>query len=281
MEGENMRVQEYFVVADNDEGRILRIDVVPYGSSSNDYVRLTDVVTGESFDFTTGLNNKTTAARAIGGGEYHVAVSVNSGDHAQSTVNMSWGSGPNPGFPGTQTSLFPRIKLKNGGWLSFLRSTTVYNTTTYAVPGKYLLSDYEAGTAFTYSNGSRAVTNYGNVNYSVAWGDDVTTGTLDAVVLRAASTNCSFATSASPTILYSEEKTLANTQGHAVCVPLTSTSGSTTEPAIGTPLFSDGVGTFATLQSNTYRTQAVGLYGTLVEKDTSTGTNNKVIISYP
>ena len=278
-EGQAMRINEYLFVNDNDEGRILRVDQIPTGTSTNDYVRLTDVITGDSYDFSTGLNNATTSARTIGGSEYHATVTVDLADTANSTVALYWGAGSSATSVGTQTTLFPRIKLANGQWLAILDTTTLTNNSIYQVPGNYLLATYKSGSTFVDSSTTNTL---GNVVYNTIWSG--ATGTLSTITLNGAT--CNFSRALGPAVLLVEEKTLADANGHAICVPLTSvTSGTTTEPAVGTPVLSDAVaGTFAnasTLQSDTFKRKHVDVYGTLIERDTSTGTNNMVTISYP
>jgi hypothetical protein len=283
-EGSNIKVNQYMVVNDNDEGRILQVISVPSGTSSNDYARLRDVITGVDYDFSTGLTNKTTAARSIGGSEYHLAVANTNADSALWTVNLTWGAGSAAGSEGTETTLFPRIKLANGEWISFLTSTSVNKDDTYQLPGNYLLSTYKTGSTLTWVNSTAAATftnttSLGNVDYNVTWTNATGTGTLSNLMLNG--NNCNFNVTMGPAILIMEEKTLADSNGHAICIPLTSQGTNPKMPAIGTPIFSDGVASFNTMQSDTYKSQAVDLYGTLVERDTSSGTNYMVTVSYP
>jgi hypothetical protein len=244
------------------------------------------VITGESYDFTTGYTNQTTAAKTIGGGEYHLSVENTNADSSLWTVNVTWGAGSGAGGnqAGTQTTLFPRIKLANGQWMAFLTSTTVRNDTTYQLPGNYLLSTYTAGSTLTYTHSPVAGTynfgtTFGNVMYNATWAVNTSTGTLADVYLN--NNRCNFNITMGPAILLMEEKTLSDANGHAVCIPLTTKGTDTKMPAIGTPVFSDGVASFSTLQSNSQKSQALTLYGTLVERDTSTSTNNAVTVSYP
>jgi hypothetical protein len=279
-EGANAKVSEYVILNSNDEGRILRVDFIPAGTGANDAARLTDVITGEAYDFTTGYNNATTAAKTIGGGEYHLKVANSDSDSSKWTINVTWGAGSAPGSPGTQTTLFPRIKLANGEWLAFLTTTTVSNGTTYQLPGNYLLSTYTTGSTLSITANSSATTTFGNVVYNVTGGaSNGLSGTLADVYFGAS--RCNFNVTLGPAILVVEEKTLSDSNGHAICVPLTTKGTDTRMPAISTPVFSDGVGSFNTLQSDSQRSQALTLYGTLVERDTSTSTNNAVTISYP
>jgi hypothetical protein len=288
-EGQNMKVGEYIIVNDNDEGRIFRISQVPTGTSVNDYAKFDDVITGESFSFTTGIRNSTIAAVSIGGAEYHAFVTVDNSDTAQSTVKLHWGASANETSVGTQTTLFPRIKLKNGEWMSFLTQASVTQGVTYSIPGEYLLTGYKGGETFTWSNATTAATfrtntTVGNVVYSVLWANATGIGTLDQVNVN--SQLCNFNYSIGPAILINEEKTLADANGHAICIPLTNTnSGTTNEPAIGVPLFSDtnviASTSWQTLQSDSYKRKIVDTYGTFVERNTVTGSNNEVTVSYP
>ncbi len=281
-EGESVKVSERLIINDNDEGRILQVISIGAGTSTNDYTRLRDIITNVDYDFSTGVNNKTTSARSIGGAEYHVGTNSSTGDSATWFINVTWGAGSAAGSWGTQRTLFPRIKLKNGEWIALLTQTNVSNTTTYSLPGLYTLTDYKAGSLLTYSatGGNRTNTSFGNVVYNANWTENTTGyGVLDTVNLRAGS--CFFNQTSGPTVLIQEEKTTDTSNGHDICIPLTVQGTNPKMPAIGTPVFSDGIGSFSTLQSNTYKSQAVNLYGTWVERDTSSGTNYAVTIKYP
>jgi len=302
LEGERAILGDWIVVNDNDEGRILEVISIGTGSS-NDKTTFKDVMTGDDIDVQTGARNATMSGNpvSIGTGQYYVSNNVTDGDNALWTTQVTWGAGAsanntgvNPGsFVGTQTTLFPRVKLKNGEWMSFLKSTTVTNGTTYSLPGLYLYSDYKTGQAWTWSENSTAVGSanrsitFGSVNYTIALaGTTNLTATLSSVALvpnKDSSAKCTFTTTTGPALLIQEEKTLASSNGQSICIPLTSVGTSPAMPAIGTPVFSDGVGSFSstTLQSNTYKSQAVDLYGTLVEKDVSTGTNYAVTLAVP
>ncbi len=282
VEGANVKVNERIVVNDNDEGRILQVLSIGAGTSTNDYARLRDVITGVDYDFSTGLNNKTTAARSIGGASYNLYSNSSNSDSSLWFLNMTWGAGSDTGVLGTQTTLFPRIKLKSGEWISFLTQTNVSNTTTYSLPGLYSLSDYKAGSLLSYdaAGGRNATTTFGNVLYNVNWSENTTgNGQLSSVIIGG--TVCVFNSTQGPAVLISEEKTVDTTNGHAICIPLVSQGTNPKMPAIGTPVFSDRIGSFVALQSNTYKSQAVDLYGTMVERDTSTGTNYAVTVKYP
>src|SRR3989344_6385002 len=178
IEGESGMINDLIIVNDNDEGRILQVTSIPPGTSTNDYTRLRDIITNVDYDFSTGVNNKTTSARSIGGAEYHVGTDPSNADSAVWTVNMTWGAGSASGSWGTQRTLFPRMKLKNGEWIAFLVNTSVNNETVYSLPGLYTLSDYKAGSRLTFHNHTLAAgmnsTTFGNVVFNTTWEFNVT-----------------------------------------------------------------------------------------------------------
>jgi hypothetical protein len=278
-EGQPAKINEYIIANDNDEGRIFQVVSLPTGSSTSDYVRLKDVITGANYEFTTGVANATTSAVSIGGAEYQLSVTINLADTALSNVSLYWGAGASATSAGTQTTLFPRVKLANGQWIAFLSAgATVTNGSFYQLPGDYLLSTYKTGYNLTATGDGQKAQTVGNVAYNITWA--ASTGTIGG--LNIGGSFCNLSTSLGPAVLFLEEKTQDVTNGHAVCIPLTSiTSGTTTEPAIGTPLFSDTTASGLTLHSDSFKTQWVDVYGTLVERNTATGTNNEVMISYP
>lgn len=282
IENATAKVGDWIIANDNDEGRIFQVMSIGAGTSTSDYANLKDVITNEEFKFTTGVINKTIAARTIGGAEYNLVASSDLTDSAKSTVSLTWGANSAPGTPGDAVTLYPRIKLKSGSWMSFLTQQNVTNSTTYSLPGLYTVSEYESGaklgTALASNNVSWTV---GSVNYTLGDVDNSADKTLKGLILGLQGSDCNFSAVAGPTVLIQESKTLADSNGKMICIPMTTIGTSPKMPAIGTPIFSDRNGTFASLQSNTYKSQAVDLYGTLVERDTSTGTNYAVTLSLP
>jgi len=287
-ENDTVRVNQYLMANDNDEGRILQVVSIGAGTNTNDYTLVRDVITGVDYRFETGVTNKTTSPKSIGGAQYYIHTDPSNADSAIWTAQITWGAGASAADFGTQRTLFPRIKLANGEWIAFLTQTTVANGTTFSLPGQFLLSDYKSGSVLTPSllNNSDTVTSYGNIGYNVSWGENSSTGstsgTLDTVQLGGV--DCIFNTTSGPAILIMEEKTLDDSNGHGICIPLATQGTNPKMPAIGGPIFSDGYvvsNSLVTLQSNTYKSQAVDRYGTWVERDTSSGTNYAVTIKYP
>ncbi len=284
-EGEAINISEKVIINAGDKGRILRLDSIGDQTSTTSKTTFQDVISGESFEFSTGIAN--TSSRTIDGQTYYAQTSGST----SGSVNITWGAGAAAGNPGTQKTLFPRIKLKNGQWLSILTSTLVENLTTYSLPGVDSLTTYESGSRLTIGNLNasiitnsttigKLVYNYTQVNGTSPNGNNMN-GTLNA--LSFGGTNCNFNVTLGPAILLQEEKTItgsASTNGEYICIPLSTEGTSTVQPAIGTPLWSDGtnLNSRALTSSNT-KSQAVDVFGTLLERDTAS--NNEVTIKYP
>lgn len=309
LENETMILYDKILVNSGDKGRILQLTAVGSGTSSTEKTTFQDVITGENFEFTTGFNNGT--SRNIDGQPYYVQTNA-TGSSSLKWVTLTWGAGSGQGNPGTQTTLFPRIKTKSGGWFTILSATNITNATTYSVPGVDSLTTYESGTAFTLTNNQTNIT-VGKLVYEVINGTETVgaattaSGRLTSVVLGGAGgARCNFnnfnatypgttvtypsAAFSGPAILFQEEKTSAgsaSSNGEYVCIPLgNEASGSNLVPAVNAPVFSDGLAdgdnaasTLATLTSTSTKSQGVTIWGTLVERDTADA--NKVTLMYP
>ena len=270
LENETVYKNEYMVVNSGDDGRILKLTGISMasGGSTTDKVTFKDVISGEDHsatgNFTAGPRTLT-----IGGEDYTI--------HANKTeAHVKWNSG-------ATLAIFPRIKLANGGWIAFLKDTNL-SIGTYIFPSGYStvtsetltfggVANISKGASLTYSdwNWTREVIE--NYSFHLTGLDIENDGDVD----------CNFSYMKGPTILFMEEKKDGDTYGDAICVPLTTTG--TTELAIDTPLFGDldgrGASRLVTWTSDTYTSSAMDAYGTYVEKNTATGTNQKVDIYYP
>lgn len=278
VEGEAINLSDYMVVNAGDKGRILQLKTVGVGYGSSDKTSFVDAITGDTYDFTMNGN---TSSLNIDGQTYYIAIVP------QSSANVTWGTGAASGTPGSVTNLFPRIQLPSGSWMSFLgRTTTISNNTKYALPGVDSLSTYESGTYLTYGNASRNGTTFGRITYDVNWSTDNAagvTGTLGNLSISSAGTPCVFNATNGPAIIIQEEKTVigsGSTNGDVICVPLTSEGTNTLSPAVGTPLFSDGTSISGlNLASNTNKAQAMDIFGTFIERDTTN--NNMITVQVP
>jgi len=284
-EGSNLYKEDLVLVNSGDKGRILRVSSLPSNSSTNNKITFTDVVTAETFDFATGVTQS--ASNNIDGQTYYIAASNAEGTtDATRTVNITWGSSAASGTPGTEITLFPRIQLKNNEWFTILSSTSVDNTTKYALPGEFLLSNYETGAALAWiTNGS--ATGYTTTPNStvgvIKWTMSGLTGTnttadLNGMLNATNSNACNFNSTMGPAILIYEQKTSASSDGNAICIPLTTEGTSPKTPAVGTPVFTDGVGVPKQLSTNTDKSQALDLFGTFMERDTTGENSVKVTV---
>ena len=172
--------------------------------------------------------------------------------------------------------------MKNNEWFTILSSTNVNSATSYALPGEFLLSDYETGATLGMSNSSvamTATTAVGVINWTIAQTANGTiSGALNGISASDTSVDCNFNSIAGPAILIYEGKTLASSNGNAICIPMTTEGTSPKTPAIGSPVFTDGVGSFKQLSTNTDKSQAVDLFGSFVEKDTTGENSVKVTV---
>src|SRR3989344_6807715 len=155
IEGESGMINDLIIVNDNDEGRILQVTSIPPGTSTNDYTRLRDIITNVDYDFSTGVNNKTTSARSIGGAEYHVGTDPSNSNSALWTVKITWGPGANSGSAaghvGSQITMFPRISTGNGTWVAILGSNNITNGTIYSLPSNQSFNNSKTGFNLTNS----------------------------------------------------------------------------------------------------------------------------------
>lgn len=321
IENATINLNEYAVVDAGDKGRILKLTAIGSGTSTSDKTKFEDAITGENFEFTTGTDNQSFSS--IDGQKYYVRVE-NPGSNPEN-VTLTWGTSASYGQPG-YVSVFPRIKLKKGGWLAFLTETVVRtDSRTFILPGFEVLTTHEAGVNWTTTttqnvSGSNGVL-YGNVNWttgnmSVDTGGFNTHnksiyGIANAKGAYATATGCNFTSITAvlsdlrnkgvddlliqnssqgqgpgPAILLLEEHKLGETNGDAICIPLTSAGSTETHVAVGTPVHTDlnDMGTawaFHTLASDSYKSQALDIYGTWLERDTSSGTDYSVKIRYP
>jgi hypothetical protein len=150
VENEEILTGEYMVINSGDFGRIVKLTNVPTGAlTANSKIYFQDALTGDQI-WTEGLTIGTdgNATTNIDGQPYFFRVLNKT---AGSTVNVTWGAGAGYAVVGTQTTIYPRIKLKSGAWIALLKPVTVTNGSTYVLPGVETLSTYEAGDALTFA----------------------------------------------------------------------------------------------------------------------------------
>ncbi len=275
IEADPIATNDWVIVNAGDKGRILELTGIGAGTSTNDKTTFRDVITAEEFKFSTGTDNQ--SSLNIDGNTYYVKTTGSD----TGSANITWGSSSNYGSAGAATTIFPRVQLKNGEWMSILKQVAVNASTIYALPGNFLLSTYEAGTNVTWTNQTTANSvKIGNINYTLTVSGNTTNANITGALIGTTVVN--FNDTAGPAILIEEEKTLADSEGNEIVIPLTTEGTTTVMPAIGSVATTDGAivsPAFSSLQSNNNKNQLIDIFGTWIERDTSN--NNVVTVMYP
>lgn len=279
-EGEAVYKNQYMVVNSGDYGRIVQLDSVPTGTISQNgaTLKMTDAISGKEWVSVT-VNTTGDAQANADGQTYYFKVANATSD--TSNVKITWGAGSGFGTVGDETTLFPRIKLKDGEWLAFLTQTTLTNSSKYVLPGTEALATYESGVTYVNNTGLGSSIKVGNVNYTVTApaGQGMITGVdtnSDGTV------DCNFNSSKGPALLIVEEKktseTLNSDNGDAVCIPL-STYGSDLKMAIGTPVATGTSSGFKSWDTDSDVSSDVTRYGTYIEYNSNE--QGKADVAYP
>lgn len=269
LEGEDALQNDWIIVNQGDAGTILSVEDISIDTATSGSVTLGDVVTGESQKITltnsSGVYAKTNH-NFFGGNGYTINV-----NNAGTTVNVTWSSS------GVKT-LFPRIKLKDGGWISFLSETTIpYNVWNGST--NILFPDGQTNIATTGTALLNTTLSY-HVN-GITWGARAAIPNVTIIQnITGGGALCNFNASQGPAILYIEPKKWNDgSYGDYICVPLTTTG--TTEIAIGTPVLNGTDSGFATYGSDTYKSAAIDTFGTFVTLESRTNENGVVNILNP
>ncbi|MFH1947004.1 MAG: hypothetical protein ABIJ23_02510, partial [Candidatus Magasanikbacteria bacterium] len=259
LEGENAREGDWIVINKGDAGTIVEITDISIDSATTGSVSFEDVIIFKSrkditLTNTPGIGYQKTGVNLYGGDNYTVKI-----DNTGTFVNITWSE------VGTKT-LFPRIKLKNGGWFAFLTETSVPDGTSVILP---------SGTSTLRTSGNVIRDSMSSITQdSIEWGIKSDSGNPAIYKILSTETKCNFDSSTGPAILFMEPK-----HGDYICIPLTTKW--VTEIAIGDPIFNGLNSGKQRLSSNTYKSQFLDVYGTLVTKEDSTYGNGMVTIVYP
>jgi len=273
LEGENAKVNDWIVVNQGDGAAILEVTDISIDTATEGTVGFENVLTGDTVSVSLANNtadnvyNKS-GVNMFGGTGY--LVSVNGGG---TFVNITWDST-------TATTLFPRIKLSDGGWLAFLAQTDV----PYADVGAVIFPDGQTTIETTGTDLSNATATAGTYTASQSglyWNlTNQTNGNVRVDGLVTTTGSCNFSSTAGPAILFLEPKKWDDgSYGDVICVPMT-TAGST-EIAIAQAVLNSTNSGFTTLTSDTYESQAVDKFGTLVTDEQRTNQNGVETLSYP
>ncbi len=268
VEGQNAKEGDWIVVNQGDSGVILEIDDI-----ENDPDALTIDVT--LTDAISGTSETKTLANTTGGFSKEVSMFGGTGytifaNRAGTALNITWDST-------TATTVFPRIKLKDGGYLALLTAADIVNSTSVILPnGDTTLTT--SGTNIGVTNDTTTTTSVGGI----VWMKKENAGKYQIYGIETGATDCNFNTTYGPAVLFIEPKKWDDsTYGNFVCVPLSTTSGSSAEIKVTTPVVNGTNSGFKTFTSDTYKKQAVDKYGALVTYEDRTNENGAATISYP
>jgi len=274
-EGENAKEGDWIIINQGDAGTILEVDDISIDTTASGTVTFTDVITGDSQTIT--VSNSTSGntifsksgVNFFGGTGYNISVDGVS----EALVNITWDTGT------AATTLFPRIKLANGGWIAFLTATAVTNATTVILPDGATTIESAGNLLATTGVGTGLGTLTTAAGMTWNWTNVTTTITVGGLATSLSSV-CNFNSTYGPAILYMEPKKWDDgTYGNWICVPMT-TAG-TTEIAIAQPKLNSTNSGFTTLTSDTYVTKAIDKYGALVSFESRTNENGKVTFAIP
>lgn len=268
LEGANAKLNDWIVINQGDSGTILEVTDLSQDTATSGSVTLEDAI------LCSGVTSCPNSQK--------VTLTNASGPYVKSNVNFFGGSGYTISMSGDGTTvnitwnaagaraIFPRIKLKDGGWISLLTEVTVPNTTLVIFPnGQTSLST----STTNLSMGADQVAASG-INWTIS------NAGSNPVVYGIANPSCNFNSTKGPAVLFLEPKKWDDSSfGNFICTPLT-TAG-TLEIAIGDPVFNGTNSAYTTFSTDTFKKQAVDKYGTLVTKEDRTNENGIATISYP
>ena len=135
IENSPIKINEYTIISSAGyDGRIIKLTSVPTGAlQSTSTIQFIDALTGDNLFSGSGLfvGLDGQATTNIDGQPYYFKVNNQTAD---STVQVTRGLGAGFGNPGAQTVVFPRIKLKDNGWMAFLTDVTIDDGTEILLP---------------------------------------------------------------------------------------------------------------------------------------------------
>ncbi len=268
LENETALENDWIVVNQGDAGTILQVESISVDTATAGKVVFTDAITGAYVPDSTGISLVNTTGMytrsgvTLNGGTGYT-VSVNA---AGTQVSVGWSSGA------TKT-LFPRIKLKGGGWLAFLTETSITNATSVIFPdGQTSLTT--TGTAVSNSS------NTTNPGAGIIFGQRVVDNSNGVYIQNLTNPTCNFNVTKGPAILLIEPKRWNDaTAGNFICVPMTTTG--TTEIAIARAVMNGTAPTFTSFTSDNYKSATVDQYGAFVTDEQRTNENGVATITYP
>ena len=267
-EGDPARLGDWIVINQGDQGTIVEVEDMIVDTSTAGKVYLRDVITGEEITVILTNNSCTyqKTTNIFGGNSYNIEMTQD-----ERYVNITWDDSSDA------ITLFPRVKLEKGGWISFL-------TTTLVDEGRAVI--YPAGTSTIPTEGD---TLHNGINsheyYGITWLTRMNNGKYEIYGIdtdKDGIADCDFSADKGPAILFIEPRKWDDqSAGDFICIPLTTTGTTTQEIAIDNPVISGQTAGFFTLGSNTDVKEAYDKYGTFIQKADYAGENGQVLLYYP
>ncbi len=255
-EGEKVVEGGYVVLTQGGFEHLMKVYDV---DTLNDKVTLQDVFSGTTYEVSYN-DADGTGSKIIDGYEYFFNVT-----EATKEVAVTWGTGAAAANAGSEVVVYPTLELQNGEKIAFTAPITgVSFSGDIVLPTGTL-------TVSSVTNSTTSVT-VGGLTYSITGTDSDSDGYYDTI------TSISLAATSQPAILVVEEEANDNSVGYAVVGATAETTGSAYRVTVdGDVTLPSGVSWVTTSDTNV--AQALDVYGTLVEKDTSD--QGKVTIYYP
>jgi hypothetical protein len=269
VEGENARLGDWIVINQQDAGTIVEVSDLLVDTATAGKVFLRDVITNEEISGGIAVTNNSAAyqktANIFGGNSYSVQLAQD-----ESSVNITWDAS------GSATTVFPRIKLRDGGWIALLTEVSLPNSTSVILPDG-LTTIATSGTSVGVSNDTGTIYNNG-INWTMRDGPQVIIDGID--IDNDGTADCNFNSTRGPAVLFIEPKKWDDSSyGDFICVPLTTEGTTTVEIGISDPVFMGTNSGFVTLESDNNLKHAVDKYGAYAEKEETE--NNVATITYP
>jgi len=275
LENSTALLNDWIVVNQGDAGAILEVEDMNIDSATAGYVTLCDVISNAGCADTSAWQKITlTNSTSADGGYRRTGVSMFGGtgytitmNDAGTQVSVLWSSG-------TTKTLYPRIKLANGGWLALVNQQAISNNTDYILPDGLTTLAITGNAGFVNTTTSEVIN-------GVSW-VYVMTGeaAYNVVGVKIDGTTCNFNSTLGPAILFFEPKKWDDSSyGNTLCVPMTTTGA--TEIAISRTLINGTDSGFVSYNTDTYKSVAVTQYGSFVIDEQRTNQNGVATIMYP
>src|SRR3989344_6541247 len=301
VEGATVARDQYVVLDAGGFPHMFKVSSVSLDGSTSASIDLQDVFTGTTTKITTGTDNQ--EAGVIDGQTYYF------NNVSSTTFNVTWGTSASlAGGRGTYNTVWPKLKTKSGAMFSFIGApvTGLPTNITYELPtGAVQINATYVGAAgeswviaLTAWNREDGTTSSVTANDALGPARNsttfqlgrTTTGGLYYQLTKTSATaftlgvlgasNGSVAVGNASLVVF-EEKDDAGSQGAVFLPGATGSSGSNYLAGIGTVGISGTNSGSQTWGSNSNKASYADIWGTVVERDTSTSAQPWVSVHYP